>query len=89
MSSSYDNLYKEFLFENDCDALSMKDLIDDQEYFGDEEDFYEEDFSSYSTWDEQHYGEFAGSYAQDVRGLSDEFINDVLDGDPELYWNID
>lgn len=37
----------------------------------------------------ESYGEYAGSYAQDEVGLSDDFINDVLDGDPDLYWNID
>lgn len=36
-----------------------------------------------------HYEEFAGSYAQDVMGFSDEDINDAFDGDPDAYWNID
>ncbi len=36
-----------------------------------------------------HYGEFAGSYAQDVMGYSDDVINDAFEGDPDLYWNID
>ena len=36
-----------------------------------------------------HYGEYAGSYAQDVMGYSDDVINDALDGDPDAYWNID
>ena len=38
---------------------------------------------------EEHYGEYAGTYAQDVEGLSDEFIGDALDGEPDAYWNID
>lgn len=46
-------------------------------------DYYEEDFYP------EHYGAYAGSYAQDVEGLSDEFIDDVLGGDPDCYWNID
>jgi len=37
----------------------------------------------------ESYGNYAGTYAQDVEGLSDDFINDVLDGCPEAYWNID
>ena len=37
----------------------------------------------------ESFGEYAGSYAQDVEGLSDDFINDVLEGDPDNYWNID
>lgn len=36
-----------------------------------------------------HYGEFAGSYAQDVMGYSDDEINDAFEGDPDAYWNID
>lgn len=36
----------------------------------------------------ESYGGYAGSHAQD-EGLSDDFINDVLDGDPDAYWNID
>ena len=36
-----------------------------------------------------HYGEFAGSYAQDVMGFSDDVINDAFEGDPDMYWNID
>lgn len=36
-----------------------------------------------------HFGEFAGSYAQDVMGYSDDVINDAFDGDPDVYWNID
>lgn len=35
------------------------------------------------------YGEYAGSYAQDVMGYSDDVINDVFEGDPDAYWNID
>ena len=36
-----------------------------------------------------HYGEFEGSYAQDVMGYSDDVINDAFEGDPDNYWNID
>lgn len=37
----------------------------------------------------EHYGEYSGSYAQDVMGYSDEVINDAFDGEPDAYWNID
>lgn len=36
-----------------------------------------------------HYGEYAGTYAQDVMGYSDDVINDAFDGEPDAYWNID
>lgn len=45
--------------------------------------------NDYDYYQQESYGEYAGSYAQDVEGLSDDFINDVLDGDPDAYWNID
>ena len=37
----------------------------------------------------RHYGEYAGTYAQDVAGYSDDVINDAFDGEPDAYWNID
>jgi hypothetical protein len=39
--------------------------------------------------EKEHYDEFAGTYAQDVAGYSDEDIYDAFDGDPDAYWNID
>ena len=36
-----------------------------------------------------HFGEFSGTYAQDVMGYSDDVINDAFDGAPDAYWNID
>lgn len=62
---------------------------------GDSEDEYgeEDQYDNYydaDPWNQpEHYGEYAGTYAQDVAGLSDEFIDDVLDGCPEAYSNID
>lgn len=43
---------------------------------------YEDDFDYYES-------EYEGTYAHDIAGLDDDFINDVLDGDPDAYWNID
>ena len=49
-----------------------------------------DDSDDYDDYDgRESYGQYAGSYAQDVEGLSDDFINDVLDGDPDAYWNSD
>ena len=52
---------------------------------------HEDNSSSYEYHDdgETHYGEFAGTYAQDVMGYSDDDIYDAFDGDPDVYWNID
>lgn len=52
-------------------------------------DLAEEGNEDDSDCEEHHYEEFAGSYAQDVAGYSDEEIYDVFEGDPDAYWNID
>lgn len=38
---------------------------------------------------EETYDCYHGSYVQDVEDWSDQDIDDVFDGDPEAYWNID
>lgn len=47
--------------------------------------FGHRDYEDYGS----NYGEFAGTYAQDVAGYSDDVINDAFEGDPDAYWNID
>lgn len=57
----------------------------DEDYDRDEDYEQAEDY-----WEgEETYGCYNGSYAQDVEGWSDQDIDDVLDGDPDAYWNID
>ncbi len=38
---------------------------------------------------ESTYENYNGSYAQDEEGWSDQDIDDVFDGEPLMYWNID
>ena len=33
--------------------------------------------------------QYAGTYAHDEAGFSDDEIDTIFDGDPEAYWNID
>jgi len=47
------------------------------------------DQKNYTFNRKESFGGYSGTYAQDVEGLSDDFIDDVLDGCPEAYWNID
>jgi antitoxin component YwqK of YwqJK toxin-antitoxin module len=42
-----------------------------------------------NDYENESFGKYQGSYAQDKEGLSDNFIDDALDGDPDNYWNID
>ena len=54
---------------------------------------YEEPYNEEPDYDpyeeEETYERYNGSYAQDVEGWSDQDIDDVFDGDPDAYWNID
>lgn len=51
----------------------------------------QKDDSSYQEFSEYDYEDspYRGSYAREVRGWSDDMIDDILDGDPDLIWNID
>lgn len=56
--------------------------------------FYLEEYEIYPAETPQdvcglHYGKYAGTYAQEIAGYSDEAIDIALDGDPDAYWNID
>lgn len=35
------------------------------------------------------YGRYAGTFAQDEMGYSDDEIDTIFDGDPNAYWNVD
>lgn len=77
---------------NELGALSVIGLflaktIHPEENYWDEgtEEYYEpEDY-----FEEPTYNDYNGSYAQDVEGWSDQDIDEVFDGDPDAYWNID
>lgn len=57
-------------------------------YSNDDDDVFEDNYLD--VYDEQEtYESYNGSYAQDVEGWSDQMIDDVLDGEPDAYWNID
>ena len=94
----YDEIWK-FLGKNRYSTKVVKDGVKKNVYFHNlnpnlpvrgmvlhttSHDEYD-DYDDYGT----HYGEFAGSYAQDVMGYSDDVINDAFEGDPDAYWNID
>jgi len=65
------------------DTMHFSDLNPD--LYDDEADFDYEDNNRYGG----HYGDFAGSYAQDEMGFDDDTIYDAFEGDPDMYWNID
>lgn len=91
----YDNIhypsnYIDAICDNNIEyGKVVSAYVDGEEYdYEDNKDYEEEDDYEYYE-EKESYGQYTGTYAQDVEGLSDNFINDVLDGCPEAYWNID
>lgn len=66
---------------------SAKDLLMAFEYFIQSIEDYDPDFDSDQY--RESGSEYADSYAHDVEGLTDDYIDNVFGGDPEAYWNID
>ena len=51
---------------------------------------YKINYKNMSNYDYDEYeDEYAGTYAHDVEGYSDDDIDTIFDGEPEAYWNID
>lgn len=78
------NLLKHFFIETAyARNIEIEDLDSD---IWDEDEDYE-----YDKIEKQidRYGKYAGYYVQSELGLSDNFIDDALGGEPNAYWNID
>lgn len=72
------------------DFLVTKGRTEDvNEYSHHSHQYDDNNYSCGNDYRCEHYEEFAGTYAQDVAGYSDEDIYDAFDGDPDAYWNID
>lgn len=94
----YDNIWN-FYGKNRFSTTVEKDGDSSEVYFHELNPLFPEnyrqhsydadDYDEYYYEDDRHYDEFAGSYAHDVMGYSDEDIYDAFDGDPDAYWNID
>ncbi len=75
MSNKYiKNIYMENLHEDDF-------FFQEDEYDREEESNFEDEYNK--------FGKYAGTYAQDVEGFSDDIIDIAFDGHPDAYWNID
>src|SRR5690554_3147448 len=66
---------------NPEELLFIDLILEENDYFQEEYVNLYEDTQRY-TDKKQTYGKYAGSYAQDEEGLSDDFIDDVLGGEP-------
>ena len=69
-------------------ALVTENGIEKEVEYDNMKRFQDDDYSDMPE-ESHHYSEYAGSYAQDVMGYSDEDIDTIFDGDPDAYWNID
>ena len=67
--------------DGESSQISIRQVYVNNHGGGDQDNSIDDDYGT-------HYGEFEGSYAQDVLGYSDDVINDAFDGDPDMYWNI-
>ena len=70
------------------DLNFIYEILDENEYFNNYNDDDEHSVDYYPS-ETVNYSEFSGTYAREEAGLSDDFINSVLGGEPEAYWNID
>ena len=89
----YDSVWN-FYGKNRYSTTIEKDGNQTTAYFSDlNPDLYDEDAAFDCDDDDlhygEHYGDFAGTYAQDEMGLSDDVIYDAFEGDPDMCWNID
>ena len=86
IKTAYPKFIMDALFESRMNwnrCLDYDENSEDIEYYEDvdEYDLSNEDVSTYDR--------YAGSWAQDVAGYSDDDIDTIFDGDPSAYWNID
>ena len=71
------------LFPSFIITVAFKNHIGDIDF-----DYSNEEWDN-ENYDYASYGRYAGSYAQDEMGYSDDDIDTIFEGDPSAYWNID
>lgn len=66
------------------------------EKFVSDAEFYSSNRVERDSFDSEHssgrverYEKYAGTWAQDIEDLSDDFIDGAFGGEPDAYWNID
>ncbi|WP_206609969.1 hypothetical protein [Maribellus luteus] len=84
-----ENKRKSFVIIGIDEVLGTKEKIEIQDKQEDYNAEYEDESDFETTGDIDDISKYSGSWASDVEGLSDDFIDDVLDSDPDAYWNID
>lgn len=86
----YPNFIMDAIFESKRVWNLCRSNYVNSDYENDYYDDYDNIDECYSDNEEPStYDRYAGSWAQDVEGYSDEDIEIIFDGDPSAYWNID
>lgn len=95
--SNFINRYNNSL-ENNTDVIEQEqvgkwtkemDITTNISPYYDEDDDYSDSDDDYSPRERPSYGKYAGTYAQDEMGLSDDDIDTIYEGDPNAAWNND
>lgn len=71
------------ILQDDISFIEERPIYEDYEDRIDYNDCYDQDY------EDPTYDRYNGSYAQDEMGYSDDEIDEIFDGDPLAYWNID
>lgn len=71
------------VLQDDISFIYVRPIYEDYEDRNDYNDCYDQDY------EDPTYDRYNGSYAQDEMGYSDDEIDEIFDGDPLAYWNID
>lgn len=77
----YPNFWMDNLFYSKLEEKFLSMDCENNNYV---DEYFDDDKDSSPT-----YEKYAGSWAQDVEGYSDDDIDNIFDGDPSAYWNID
>lgn len=83
--------YPEIPITNQFENLCQQRIDNYWEAYNEECDQFNaaQEFKCKCNYQEDNFGRYAGSYAQDEMGYSDDDIDTIFDGDPSAYWNID
>lgn len=79
-----DKMQKEF----NMNFTEVKKCYMESEKYQYQQNYHEQEYEL-GYRENQSYGRYSGSYAQDQAGFSDEDIDIIFEGDPDMYWNID
>ena len=83
-------IFPYFMITDQFENYRKMRIYEYEDYEDEDESYDDNHHDSYNSYsDAPTYDRYAGSYAQDEMGYSDDDIDTIFDGDPDAYWNID